>query len=261
MARFRFQSNTDSVHATGGMMNHPIKRAAGLLFLVIATLFLVSACSRGEAIPDRSKKLFSQNDEELIIRDFFDDRRGGFFLDVGSFHWEDLSTTCFLERYLGWQGIAIDAQAEFAEGYKKYRPKTKFFSYAVTDHSGDTLKLYLTGGTSSLNPAWYKYFLKKDQEDKPPAAVDVPTITLNDLLEKNGVTKIDFLSMDIEGAEPPALAGFDIDKYKPELVIIEPTTDTRDPILAYFKAHGYERIDKYLERDKQSWYFRPAKTS
>jgi hypothetical protein len=73
------------------------------------------------------------------------------------------------------------------------------------------------------------------------------------------VTKIDFLTMDIEGAEPPALAGFDIDKYKPELVLIEPTTNTREPILAYFKQHGYERIDKYLERDKQSWYFRRAK--
>jgi hypothetical protein len=81
---------------------------------------------------------------------------------------------------------------------------------------------------------------------------------LNDLLEKNGVTKIDLLSMDIEGAEPPALAGFDIDKYKPELVLIEPTTNTREPILAYLTQHGYERIDKYLERDQQSWYFRRA---
>jgi FkbM family methyltransferase len=241
------------------MKNDSAKSAAGLLHFVFAMLLLVSACSRGEAIPDRSKKLYSQNDEELLIRDFFDDRKGGFFVDVGSYHWEELSTTNFLEKHLGWSGIAIDAQAGFAEGYKKYRPKTKFFSYAVTDHSGDTLKLYLTGGTSSLNPEWYKYFLKKDAESQAPTAVDVPTITLNDLLEKNGVTKIDFLTMDIEGAEPAALAGFDIDKYKPELVLIEPTTDTREPILAYLTQHGYERIDKYLERDKQSWYFRRAK--
>lgn len=243
------------------MRKHPIKSAAGLLHLVLAMLCLASACSRGEAIPDRTKKLYSQNDEELIIRDFFNDRKGGFFLDVGSYHWEELSTTYFLEKYLGWNGIAIDAQAGFAEGYKKYRPKTKFFSYAVTDHSGDTLKLYLTGGTSSLNPEWYKYFVKKDADTKPPVAVDVPTITLNDLLDQNGVTKIDLLSMDIEGAEPAALAGFDIEKYRPELVLIEPTTNTRGPILAYLQQHGYERIDAYLARDKQSWYFKRAKAS
>jgi FkbM family methyltransferase len=238
------------------MKKYLIRSGAGLLHLVLALVFLASACSRGEPIPDRSKKLYSQNDEELILRDFFDDRKGGFFVDVGSYHWEELSTTYFFEKYLGWSGIAIDAQASFAEGYKKYRPRTKFFSYAVTDHSGDTIKLYLTGGTSSLNPEWYKYFLKKDEEAKPPVATDVPTITLNDLLQQNGVTKIDLLSMDIEGAEMPALAGFDIDKYKPELVLIEPTEHTREPIMSYLTQHGYERIDKYLERDKQSWYFK-----
>ena len=43
-----------------------------------------------------------------------------------------------------------------------------------------------------------------------PREVMVPTITLNDLLPKHGLEKIDFLSMDIELSEPKALAGFDI---------------------------------------------------
>jgi FkbM family methyltransferase len=243
------------------MTTYSIRSTGVVTFLLGITVLLASACSPGESLPDRSKKLYSQNDEELIIRDFFDDRRGGFFVDVGSFHWQEVSTTYFLEKHLGWSGIAIDAQASFAEGYKKYRPRTKFVSYAVTDHSGDTIQLYLTGGTSSLDPEWYKYFAKRDEKRDPPQAVNVPTITLNDLLEQNHVTKIDFLSMDIEGAEPPALAGFDIEKYQPEFVCIEPTTKTREPILAYFQQHGYERVDEYLARDTQSWYFRRVKHS
>jgi FkbM family methyltransferase len=238
------------------MRNSWFRGGVALFQVLLAVFVFASGCTRGEPIPDRTKKLYSQNDEELLIREFFDDRRGGFFLDVGSYHWEELSTTYFLEKHLGWSGIAIDAQAGFAEGYKQFRPKTKFFSYAVTDRSGETIQLYLSGGTSSLDPDWYKYFLKKGQESPAPAAVDVPTITLNDLLEKNGVKRIDFLSMDIEGAEPAALAGFDIEKYKPDLVLIEPTHNTREPILEYFQKHGYQRIDEYLERDKQSWYFR-----
>jgi hypothetical protein len=47
--------------------------------------------------------------EELIIRDFFNDRRGGFFLDVGSGRFQTGSNTYFLEKSLGWRGIAIDA--------------------------------------------------------------------------------------------------------------------------------------------------------
>jgi hypothetical protein len=69
---------------------------------------------------------------------------------------------------------------------------------------------------------------------------------------------IDFLSMDIEGAEPRALAGFGIQKYKPRLVCIESSPDVRDAIMQYFTTHGYERIDEYLPYDSVNWYFRPV---
>ena len=80
------------------------------------------------------------------------------------------------------------------------------------------------------------------------------------LLDDNGIEKIDFLSMDIESAEPDALAGFDIERFQPELVCIEATPGIRKQLLEYFGAHGYERIDRYLEYDKINWYFK-AKTS
>jgi len=234
------------------MKNH-CSTTLAILSLLVCTIVL--GCSRDEPIPDRTKKLYSQKDEELIIRDFFDDRKGGFFVDVGSFHWRDYSTTYFLEKHLGWSGIAIDAQAGFAEGYKQNRPNTKFFSYAITDKSGETLKLHLALGASSLDPEWHKKFLKVGQEDHQVRAVDVPTITLNDLLQQNGVEKIDFLSMDIEGAELAALAGFDIEKYRPELVCIEAGPERRERLAAYFDQHAYERIDE--KRDYANWYFRP----
>ncbi len=223
--------------------------------LVLACLLACSilpGCSREEPLPDRTKKLYSQQDEELVIRDFFDDRKGGFFVDVGSAHWEELSTTYFLEKHLGWSGIAIDAQARYAEGYKKYRPRTKFFAYAVSDKSGETLKFYLAWGLSSLDPDWHKPF---SQGEGKPKMVDVRSITLNDLLEQNRVAKIDFLSMDIEGAEPAALAGFDIEKYHPELVCIEVVPAHREILAAYFEQHSYERIDE--KRDAINWYLKP----
>jgi FkbM family methyltransferase len=236
-----------------------VKKSAGsiLAILCLVACSVVPGCSREEPIPDRTKKLYSQSDEELIIRDFFDDRKGGFFVDVGSAHWEELSNTFFLEKYLGWGGIAIDAQAGFAEGYQKFRPKTKFFSYAVSDKSGETLKLHLLWGMSSVDPNWHKQFT--NGEDRGLKAVDVPTITLNDLLEQNHVAKIDFLSMDIEGAEPAALAGFDIEKYKPALVCIEAAAINREVLAAYFDKHGYERIDE--RRDATNWYLKPKAPS
>ena len=81
----------------------------------------------------------------------------------------------------------------------------------------------------------------------------VPTVTLTKLLDDNGVTSIDFLSMDIEGSEPAALAGFDIERFAPELVCIEmiPNPENRKKITEYFEAHGYQRIQRYIEHDAE----------
>ena len=67
--------------------------------------------------------------------------------------------------------------------------------------------------------------------------------------------------MDIEQAEPAALAGFDIERYRPELVCIEAGESVREAIAAYFDAHGYERIDAYLSYDPVNWYYRPRPAS
>ena len=74
-----------------------------------------------------------------------------------------------------------------------------------------------------------------------------------------GVTKVDLLSMDIEQGEPAALAGFDIQRFRPELVCIEALPEVSDAILEYFTRHGYRRIERYLEYDKANWYFTPQR--
>jgi hypothetical protein len=67
--------------------------------------------------------------------------------------------------------------------------------------------------------------------------------------------------MDIEGGEPAALAGFDIDRFRPALVRIEASKSNREFILNYFAEHAYERIDAYLQHDTVNWYFRPRPES
>ena len=74
---------------------------------------------------------------------------------------------------------------------------------------------------------------------------------------RRAIEKIDFLNMDIEGGEPSALAGFDIKKYRPELVCVEAAPNVRESLIEYFRANDYERIDDYLEHDTVNWYYRP----
>ncbi len=39
---------------------------------------------------------YSEHDEEWIARDFFQDRRGGVFVDIGAGHYRDFSNTFYL---------------------------------------------------------------------------------------------------------------------------------------------------------------------
>ena len=200
------------------------------------------------------QKRYSQFDEELIIRDFFQDRRGGVFVDLGAAWPIRDSTTYYLEKHLGWSGIAIDALPFYAPGWKKRRSRSKFFAYAVTDRSGEKLTFYRNDWPtlSSLSKEQAKMWGGEEKLTE----VEVETITLTDLLDAEGVTKIDHLTIDIEGAELPALAGFDIERFQPELVCIEGGPVRGDAYRAYFGPRGYELIERYREYDKINWYFR-----
>lgn len=235
-------------------------------FVALPFLLLVPASPGPSPAPTRSlaprrdivgaeKNLYSRHNAELIIRDFFQDRRGGVFLDVGCWHPIEASNTYYLEHHLGWSGIGIDALAEMAPKWRRHRPKSAFLNYVVTDQSGALQKFYrlqMTDISSVERP-------KVGPGGNPVSATEVlvPTITLTKALDDRNVRRLDFMSIDIEGSEMPALRGFDIRRFRPSLVAIEAKPKNREAILAYFKEHGYERIERYLRYDAVNWYFTP----
>jgi len=203
------------------------------------------------------RSLYSQGDEETLIRAFFQDRREGFFVDVGASHYEKDSTTYYLERHLGWQGIAIDALEEFRAGYEQFRKGTRFCSFFVTNQDGAPTDFFVyTRDTRISSGSLERLRGLPRVKDRYIEANRVPSVTLDQLLGALKVEGVDFVSMDIEGAEPEALEGFDIERYGPELLCVEIQTYTRERILRYFRSHGYVPIQRYRVVDPVNLYFR-----
>jgi hypothetical protein len=117
----------------GAKTNRVLLAVAGLVVVIGAGVLLTTRKEPHVGAPadilTNGTKLYSHFTEELIIRHALDDMRNGFYLDVGCFDWKIDSNTLYLEEHLGWSGIAIDAQAYFAEGWKANRPRARFFSY------------------------------------------------------------------------------------------------------------------------------------
>jgi FkbM family methyltransferase len=204
------------------------------------------------------ERLYSNFDEELIIRDFFEDRRDGFYVDIGCSFAVKGSNTYYLEERLGWTGIGVDALEEYALEWAQLRPRSRFLRHLVSDRSGGTEKFFKSYGRaiSSTDPNWAAG--KAFGQNFPTEEIQAETITLDDLLNREKVTKIDLLSMDIEGHEQKALAGFDIERFQPTLVVIERqvTPPKQRAIESYFARHGYQRIEKYRKFDTINDYYR-----
>jgi len=202
----------------------------------------------------------SQHGEEWIIRDFFQNRRGGFFLDVGANHYQAHSNTYFLEVELGWEGIAVEPLVEFGADYTRFRPRTRFRPFFVSDVSEQEALLYSLPSAPRVSSGVERFTTGAAEEfklDEAPERRTVPTITLDDLLSAEGVERIDFLSMDIELWEPKALAGFSVQRFRPALVCIEAHPEVRQQILDYFAQHGYVVVGRYLRADIWNLYFTP----
>ena len=197
---------------------------------------------------------FSQYFEESIARDFFHDQRGGVFLDVGAGDALFNSTTAYLERDLGWTGIAIDADPKHLEGFLKERRGSRFFAYFVSDTDGARMPFYINDVDWRVSSGSKAFADERGRSH----TVEVPTITLNTLLKRENVERIDFLSMDIEQGEPAALAGFDIRKYAPRLACIEMQPVTRDRIHEYMVRNGWVEIEKYRKWDWVNRYYTPG---
>ena len=222
-----------------------------------------SAAEEGAAIKERyGPAHYSEHEEEWIVRDFFSDRRGGVFVDVGANHYRTHSNTYYLESALGWSGVAIDPQTAFAEDYRLHRPRTRYFALFVSDTSDANSTLYQVKENSLVASADRDFAERAGTSEKDAAyraqGVSVPTIRLTDLLDRAGVARLDFLSVDVELAEPKVLAGFDIGRFRPALVCIEAHPPVRQQILDYFAAHGYVLVGRYLRVDLRNLYFAPA---
>jgi FkbM family methyltransferase len=198
-------------------------------------------------------KRYSEENEELLIRHFFQDRKYGTFVDVGAGHYLQGSNTYFLEKELSWRGVAIDANDDYAADYRAHRTNTQFFPLFISDRSDDEVDFFLAPRDRTRSSGVADAVAGAG----PLVAKKVRTATLNDVLRSNSITRFDFLSLDIELGEPKALAGLDIQRFHPALVCVEAHPPVRQAISSYFAANGYTRIDEYLTVDQRNWYYTP----
>lgn len=171
---------------------------------------------------DNDIKLYSQYNQDYIVYNNFFKNRKGVFCDVGGNHPLNMNNTLYFEE-IGWEGLAFEPLPSMKPLWKQHR-KAKFFSFGVSDKEKDvtfSVVKDVTGWEDMLS------FVKGTREqdlDFETQDVTIQVKPLKDVFEREGITHIDYMSMDIEGHELNALKGIDFNKVRINVLTIENAT-------------------------------------
>ena len=166
---------------------------------------------------NKYRKSYSQGAMDLILKDIFKNKIDGIYVDVGAQHPIKNNNTYQLYKK-GWRGINIDLDNMNIELFKYNRPNDFNVCEAVSNRV-EEVDLFFYHHKSPINT------LVKEISDKQNSKLNeikkVKTATLNNILEKTNINRIDLLTIDVEGNELKVLKGLNFDKFLPKLIIVE----------------------------------------
>lgn len=199
--------------------------------------------------------LRAQHGEDAQLAARFGNKRDGYYVEVGALDGEKLSNTYFFEKELGWSGVLVEADPQQAENCRRTRPASFVANRAaMAPGAPPTVTLEVAEGKeefSTLSPnRVYAGILK--ERNITTHSIDVPTATLDQILEEAGTKQIDFVTIDVEGHELDVMRGFDLARWRPTVVMIESAGGAPNVRIAtqLFRA-GYARTRRIVIND---WY-------
>lgn len=154
--------------------------------------------------------------EQALVREFFAGARAGFFVEVGANRPQQESQTWHLEQ-LGWTGVLIEPQPDLAEELRRRRSARVFaVACSAPGNAGRSMRLHVAGALSALDRD------RMAPGAEPERVIEVPVRTLDDILaDACAPVAFELLSIDVEGHELEVLAGFDLARWRPRLVLLE----------------------------------------
>jgi FkbM family methyltransferase len=231
----------------------------------------------------------SQTGQDMFLnRWFFKNRGPGFFVDVGAFDGTLGSNTSFFEKRLQWTGIAFEPNPSAFEVLRATRScrsiqgcayhqdgQIPFLALSEREHRkrtgsrppGSLLQMMLDsshgGAMLSGIPEHMGQFDRVEWASKAmnldQIRTTVPCHRIDTVLNDYGVKTVDYLSIDVEGAELEVLRGIDFDRVQVNVISVEHSpsfSEVYDLLTTSgFEYQGLLFFDEIFvhERPRYSW--------
>lgn len=197
---------------------------------------------------------YAQFDTDKYIRtNFFPDYTyRGIYVEVGAGPPTFISNSKHF-RDTGWRTIGVDPNPKFVEQHRN--EGSEIYQYACSNEEKMTSFII-----NLNNDSWYSEendgvsfsALEIRHEGVPDhntqQVISVETIRLDTLLRRLELTRVDVLSVDVEGWELEVIDGFNCSYWKPKVIVLE--NHTKDP-----KYDNFMLNKGYVKSAELAWNF------
>jgi Methyltransferase FkbM domain len=198
-------------------------------------------------LPHQQQRWFSQARQDELVIGLLRNKTNGYFIDLAANDAVLLSNTFALEKHYHWNGICIEPNPIYWQNLSSYRScmivaavvgaqrmEEIYFRFEAGDHGG------IANDGFNNGKRWQRQSERRY------------TVTLLEILRDRAraPTLIDYLSLDVEGAETFIMQNFPLDLYRIKIITAE---RLRGPIRQFLKDHGYEFITRITKWGESLW--------
>tara|TARA_B100000900_G_scaffold216027_1_gene182939 strand:+ start:421 stop:1119 length:699 start_codon:yes stop_codon:yes gene_type:complete len=187
------------------------------------------------------RKTYAMEGEDLEVVKILKNIQNGFYVDAGGYHPLDRNNTYLLYKK-NWRGINIDLSEFSIDLFNFARPEDININVAV-ENKDDKVTFFYQKKLSQLTTIKKNVanFRMQGQIMEREIKSNKLTTIINNTKYKN--RKIDFLNIDLEGADFEALKSLDFNIYRPKLICVEIYDEDieRSDINVFLKKLNYSK--------------------
>jgi hypothetical protein len=200
------------------------------------------------------KQWFSQLRQDELVSRLLKGKRDGYFVDLASNDAVRISNTYALETRYGWKGLCLEANPVYWSGLA-YRTRCKTIAAVVGREMMQQVHFRFPNRAAPQGGIVGKDF---DNHESSRFGEDQLrfTVTLSHILERFQAPEVmDYLSLDVEGAEFFVMESFPFEKYRFQLLTVERPNEQLCHLLT---ENGYRLLKQLKQWGETIWMHESA---
>jgi FkbM family methyltransferase len=200
---------------------------------------------------------YSQDNQDMFLeKNIFKGYKNGFYVDVGAHDGVSYNNTLYFEKNNNWKGINVEPINSVYEKLLTNRQNNINLNCAVCNNDGETEFLCNTGYTEMLSGIKEtfdnRHLMRLQNENRQMGSktnlIKVKTKRLETIFDEYNISHVNYLSIDVEGAEFEVIKSINFDKVYIDCIGFENNyNDVSTPIVKYLESKNYFVIHKSLD--------------